>query len=131
MLNNKYDFEILNYISRFNKVEEPQLLKIFQDECFAIKGRLKFLMSEKLIDKFPKMRVLDINDDKPDYYVITEIGKRSVQDYIINQKELKKEFIKTVIIEFMRSVFCPIIVSVITTLITYWLITKFSLSISL
>lgn len=131
MLSNKYDFEILDYISKFNKVEEPQLLKIFQDSKFATKGRLKYLKSEKLIDKFPKMRVLDSSDNKPDYYVITEIGKRSVQNYIINQKELKKEFIKTIIIEFMRSIFCPIIVSVITTLITYWLITKLSLSISL
>lgn len=117
MLNNKYDFEILDYISKFNKVEEPQLLKNFQDSQYATKGRLKFLLSEKLIDKFPKMRVLGADNNKPDYYVITETGKRSVQDYIINQKDLKKEFIKTIIIEFMKSILCPIIVALLTSII--------------
>lgn len=127
MLNNKYDFEILNYISKFNKVEEPQLLKIFQDSQFATKGRLKYLKSEKLIDKFPKIRVLGADENKPDYYVITEIGKRSIQDYILNKKELKKEFIKTIIIGFMKSIFCPIIVAFITALITVWLKEKYNI----
>lgn len=117
MLNNDYDFEILNYISKFNKVEEPQLLKIFQDSQFATKGRLKYLKSEKLIDKFPKMRVLGADDNKPDYYIITEIGKRSVQDYIINKKELRKKFFKSLITELMRSIFCPIIVALLTSII--------------
>lgn len=127
MLSNKYDFEILDYISKFNKVEEPQLLKNFQDSQYATKGRLKFLLSEKLIDKFPKMRVLGVDDNKPDYYVITETGKKCIQDYILNKKELKKEFVKTIIIGFMKSIFCPIIVAFITALITVWLKEKYNI----
>lgn len=127
MLNNKYDFEILNYISKYDKVEEPQLLEVFQDEQFATKDRIKFLISEKLIDKFPKIRVLGSNDNKPDYYVITEIGKRSVQNYIISKKEFKKELVKTIIIGFMKSIFCPIIVAFITALITVWLKEKYNI----
>lgn len=115
MLDNKFDFIILNYIAINGKSYESEILTQYPDDDFATKGRLKSLRDKKLIDRFPKMTT--INHNPPTFYVITSLGKKIVQDYLFTIQENRKITVNQWIFEMIRSIFCPIIVAILTSMI--------------
>ena len=64
---------------------------------------------------------------KLDIYYLTDLGKSFIQNHIresINKrKAIRQEFFKSI----LQNIFCPIIVSVITTLLTYWITKTYNL----
>ena len=117
---NKYSRKILKYINKYasknNPITREQLYKHFQYDKSTINGcineltDLNFLDSNKTLIAYNDMSTMV---DCCNYWSTT-IGK----DYFIN--ELKTNIINFLKI-FFTSIFCPIIVSIITTLITIWL----------
>ncbi len=111
MLDNDFDFKIISHISKFPKIEEPKLLEIFPDNNFSTKGRLKVLKERKFIDRFPKMRTIPDLTKKPNFYVITDLGKKVIQDYLLSSKKLKSENRRKFILDFL-----PVVISIIALL---------------
>lgn len=144
------DIEILKFINQFDNVPKDKILDVFPENKFSTSFRISYLEEKEYKTseygfKFPIENTNYIeslyecvedengmtNSIKLDIYYLTDLGKSFIQNHIresINKrKAIRQEFFKSI----LQNVFCPIIVSVITTLITYWLITKFSLPISL
>ena len=128
------DIKILKYIYKNNKVHKCDILKKFPQEKYSTNLRLKEmeegdfeiyapLKSNKYIISEYEI-IQDINKiniwHKLDIYYLTDYGKKFIQDYCQNVKNIKKDFWIKFFLEFMRSVFCPLIVAFITTVLTLY-----------
>ena len=128
------DIKILKYIYKNNKVHKYDILKKFPQEKYSTNLRLKemeeedfeiyapFESSKYIISEYEIIQ--DINGintwHKLDIYYLTDYGKKFIQDHCQNVKNIKKDFWIKFLLEFMRSVFCPLIVAFITTLLTLY-----------
>lgn len=128
------DIKILKFIYESNKVYKYDILKKFPQGKYSTNLRLKemeeedfeiyaHLESKKYIISEYKI-FQDINGvntwHKLDIYYLTDYGKKFIQDYYQDVKNIKKDFWTKFLLEFMRSVFCPLIVAFLTTLLTLY-----------
>jgi len=140
------DIEILKFINQFGKVSKDKILTTFPENQFSTSFRMSYL-EEKEYNisshgfRFPIENTNYIeslyeytedengmaNSIKLDIYYLTDLGKSFIQNHmresINKRKAIRQEFFKSI----LQNIFCPIIVSVITTLLTYWITKTYNL----
>ena len=140
------DIEILKFINQFGKVPKDKILNAFPESKFSTSFRMSYLEEKEYKPseygfRFPientnyiESLYKHVEDEhgmsssiKLDIYYLTDLGKSFIQNHIresINKrKAIRQEFFKSI----LQNVFCSIIVSVITTLLTYWLTKTYNL----
>lgn len=131
MLDNT-DMQILKFIYKKGKVHKNEILKKFPENKCVTSYRIQKLEQQEFygfrepIENssyiLSEYEDYDINNDsgkdlKLYIYYLTDYGKVTVQ----NNKFKFKLFLYSLLINSMKSIFCPIIVSVIITLLTLWI----------
>ena len=133
------DIEILNFIYKQGKVSKNDILKRFPESEFTTSLRLKQLeekdykhigMSIQIpientsyilsVKEYFTNSLNERDYRKLDIYYLSDLGKMFIQDHFRKVKKQKKIFLKQFLLEIMRSIFCPLIVALLTTLITLW-----------
>lgn len=133
----KIDILILKFINKYSDISKSEILNKFPENNYSTMYRM-----EKLLKKEYRVAVRDIvfpienssyineiyetstdentgiSKNKPlSIYIITDLGKSTLQNLNFEKKENFKTNFYKFFLEFMRSIVCPIIVAIITTLI--------------
>ena len=133
------DVEILKFINRFGKVSKDAILNTFPENKFSTSFRIGYLEEPEYKDlqfglKIPIENTSYIKSiyehtkdkhggsyaNKLEIYYLTDLGKAFIQNYIRESINKRKEFRRDFFKSILQNIFCPIIVSVITTLLTFW-----------
>ena len=140
------DVEILKFINRFGKVSKDAILNTFPENKFSTSFRIGYLEEPEYKDlqfglKIPIENTSYIKSiyehtkdkhggsyaNKLEIYYLTDLGKAFIQNYIRESINKRKEFRQDFFKSILQNIFCPIIVSVITTLLTYWITKTYNL----
>ncbi len=140
------DIEILKFINKFGKVSKDSILNTFPESKFSTSFRISYLEEPEYKNlqfglKIPientsyiKSIYEHIKDEhggsytnKLEIYYLTDLGKAFIQNYIRESTNKRKEFRQDFFKSILQNIFCPIIVSVITTLLTYWIAKTYNL----
>nr|DAR72663.1 MAG TPA: Toxin Fst, type I toxin-antitoxin system [Caudoviricetes sp.] len=140
------DIEILKFINKFGKVSKDSILNAFPESKFSTSFRISYLEEPEYKNlqfglKIPientsyiKSIYEHIKDEhggsytnKLEIYHLTDLGKAFIQNYIRESINKRKEFRQDFFKSILQNIFCPIIVSVITTLLTYWITKTYNL----
>ena len=127
-----YDYNILEYINRFESVSYDRIEKRFKRRIKTIRQRIyslaEYSFESNVSSPYPakKNNLITLEGNfgefdeisethfKNAYYHISPLGKKALEDYRLNK-----------LLEFRRfwshSILTPILVSVVTTLLVYWL----------
>ena len=133
----KIDILILKFINKYSNISKSKILNKFPENNYSTMYRM-----EKLLKKEYRVAVRDIvlpiensnyieeiyetstdentgiSKNKPlSIYIITDLGKSTLQNLNFEKKEIFKANVYKLFLESMRSIVCPIIVAIITTLI--------------
>ncbi|MCF0163604.1 MAG: hypothetical protein HUJ88_13685 [Fusobacterium necrophorum] len=124
MLENKYDIEILGIFFKNKTLSKENILKFFPEEKYATSERIDFLFSENLI-----FSLHEETENYPFYrytenYEITPTGRKMYQDIKVTEHLKKIEYYKNLALESVRSIFCSIIISIITTIVYNYFFNK-------
>lgn len=138
------DIEILKFINQFGEVSKDKILNAFPENKFSTSYRISYLEEKEYKDSAYNLKIPIPNTNyieslydyvknehhttesvKLDIYYLTDLGKTFLQDYNLKVKKQKKDFFKQFLFEIMRSIFCPLIVALLTTLITLFINQKF------
>lgn len=140
------DIEILKFINQFGKVSKDTILNTFPENKFSTSFRISYLEEPEYKNlqfglKIPientsyiKSIYEHVKDEhgcsyanKLEIYYLTDLGKAFIQNYIRESINKRKEFRQDFFKSILQNIFCPIIVSVITTLLTYWITKTYNL----
>ncbi|WP_339065356.1 hypothetical protein [Fusobacterium polymorphum] len=138
------DIEILKFINQFGEVSKDKILNAFPENKFSTSYRISYLEEKEYKDSAYNLKIPIPNTNyieslydyvknehyatesvKLDIYYLTDLGKTFLQDHNLKVKKQKKDFFKQFLFEIMRSIFCPLIVALLTTLITLFINQKF------
>ena len=138
------DIEILKFINQFGEVSKDKILNAFPENKFSTSYRISYLEEKEYKDSAYNLKIPISNTNyieslydyvknehhatesvKLDIYYLTDLGKTFLQDHNLKVKKQKKDFFKQFLFEIMRSIFCPLIVALLTTLITLFINQKF------
>ena len=138
------DIEILKFINQFGEVSKDKILNAFPENKFSTSYRISYLEEKEYKDSAYNLKIPIRNTNyieslydyvknehhatesvKLDIYYLTDLGKTFLQDHNLKVKKQKKDFFKQFLFEIMRSIFCPLIVALLTTLITLFINQKF------
>ena len=138
------DIEILKFINQFGEVSKDEILNAFPENKFSTSYRISYLEEKEYKDSAYNLKIPIPNTNyieslydyvknehhttesvKLDIYYLTDLGKTFLQDHNLKIKKQKKDFFKQFLFEIMRSIFCPLIVALLTTLITLFINQKF------
>lgn len=126
------DYKLLKYISKFESVSEEKILHKFKNKIDSIDLRLTNLSCENdPISLLPDAGHCYILEDTSSHsdglgtsiitylnsYHITPYGKKVLQDYLFNKKIQLRNI-------WLRNAWIPVVVSLITTLLTNYIIPK-------
>lgn len=137
------DIEILKFINQNKEVHISEILKKFPENDFSTLFRIEKLEQQEfknmdsifsepiknssfILSKYKEdLENLDelgnCETIKLHIYFLTDYGKTFLQNHSFKVKKQKKDFFKQFLLEIMRSIFCPLIVAFLTTLLTLWL----------
>ena len=134
------DIEILKFINQFGEVSKDKILNAFPENKFSTSYRISYLEEKEYKDSAYNLKIPIPNTNyieslydyvknehhatesvKLDIYYLTDLGKTFLQDHNLKVKKQKKDFFKQFLFEIMRSIFCPLIVALLTTLITLFI----------
>lgn len=119
------DYELLSYINKFDSISKSQINNHFKNKIDSIDYRLTQLKNMSYSGSMPIENSSYIEEEynhitDPQTHItrviskntfhITSLGKKSLQDYNLKAKSDKRNFL-------LKSVFVPIIVTVVTTLL--------------
>ena len=138
------DIEILKFINQFGEVSKDKILNAFPENKFSTSYRISYLEEKEYKDSAYNLKIPIPNTNyieslydyvknehhatesvKLDIYYLTDLGKTFLQDHNLKVKKQNKDFFKQFLFEIMRSIFCPLIVALLTTLITLFINQKF------
>ena len=138
------DIEILKFINQFGEVSKDKILNAFPENKFSTSYRISYLEEKEYKDSAYNLKIPIPNTNyieslydyvknehhatesvKLDIYYLTDLGKTFLQDHNLKVNKQKKDFFKQFLFEIMRSIFCPLIVALLTTLITLFINQKF------
>ena len=138
------DIEILKFINQFGEVSKDKILNAFPENKFSTSYSISYLEEKEYKDSAYNLKIPIPNTNyieslydyvtnehyatesvKLDIYYLTDLGKTFLQDHNLKVKKQKKDFFKQFLFEIMRSIFCPLIVALLTTLITLFINQKF------
>ena len=138
------DIEILKFINQFGEVSKDKILNAFPENKFSTSYRISYLEEKEYKDSAYNLKIPIPNTNyieslydyvknehhatesvKLDIYYLTDLGETFLQDHNLKVKKQKKDFFKQFLFEIMRSIFCPLIVALLTTLITLFINQKF------
>ena len=138
------DIEILKFINQFGEVSKDKILNAFPENKFSTSYRISYLEEKEYKDSAYNLKIPIPNTNyieslydyvknehhatesvKLDIHYLTDLGKTFLQDHNLKVKKQKKDFFKQFLFEIMRSIFCPLIVALLTTLITLFINQKF------
>ena len=136
--------EILKFINQFGEESKDKILNAFPENKFSTSYRISYLEEKEYKDSAYNLKIPIPNTNyieslydyvknehhatesvKLDIYYLTDLGKTFLQDHNLKVKKQKKDFFKQFLFEIMRSIFCPLIVALLTTLITLFINQKF------
>ena len=135
------DIQILKYINKHGELHIDEILKKFPDDEYSTEYRISELSRYEVHSQIPVAipntsyilnKSIKYKDEcgttrfkKTNIYYLTELGKTVIQDLKVEENRKKKEKIYNIVMELMRSVFFPLIVSVISSFITTYLTIKY------
>ena len=138
------DIEILKFINQFGEVSKDKILNAFPENKFSTSYRISYLEEKEYKDSAYNLKIPIPNTNyieslydyvknehhatesvKLDIYYLADLGKTFLQDHNLKVNKQKKDFFKQFLFEIMRSIFCPLIVALLTTLITLFINQKF------
>ena len=140
------DIEILKFINQFGEVSKDKILNAFPENKFSTSYRISYLEEKEYKDSAYNLKIPIPNTNyiesiyehvkdehgcsyanKLEIYYLTDLGKAFIQNYIRESINKRKEFRQDFFKSILQNIFCPIIVSVITTLLTYWITKTYNL----
>lgn len=124
----KQDYKILRHIARFEKVHISEILSQFPENQYATQYRLNKLSKIKysgggipipdssyIVEVYEEYLSYGITDFRhTGEYRITALGRAELQDKNARDFDFWRK-------EFMRSIFFPMLVAALTTVITIWI----------
>ena len=119
----KLDYEILNFITKFEKVEEEKVLYMFSKDKGATQYRLELLSKAGHIEyEIKELEIQCITHQIPtDICFITNLGRKTLEDYISEQSFEEKRYKETTAIAKRSNniAFAALVISIFAIIATF------------